>query len=158
MIIRCLFLYLLLLFPAMCSSQETGTDYVRDAYGLPLFDLTEEDSLYYTYITTRGERLKVRRFGVEFRGGRDSLYDYVMSAYYKQRNDDMDSYQIMLFYILFDKELQIKEIRQYPHKFIYKEERNRKLFTSILESTSGRWYKLVGGDEWYLYAFITRRY
>ena len=81
-----------------------------------------------------------------------------MSAYYKQRNDDMDSYQIMLFYILFDKELQIKEIRQYPHKFIYKEERNRKLFTSILESTSGRWYKLVGGDEWYLYAFITRRY
>ena len=158
MIIRYLLFSLLLLFPAICSSQETDTDYVRDAYGMPLFDLTEEDSLYYTYITTRGERLKVRRFGVEFRGGRDSLYDYVMSAYYKQVNDNSDYSQTILFDILFDKELQIKEIRQLPRKFMYKEERNHKLFTSILKSTSGKWYKLVEGDNWYLYAFVIRHY
>ena len=150
---------LLLLLPVVCLSQKNDTTYSVDTYGLPLAKFLEGDSLHHVHVMRDGTHVKVRILGVEFQGGRDSLNSYVMAAYYRQVGYDYCDYQQMIpFLILLDKDLQVREVRQMGPEFLCKEERNYKLFTDILMGTSGKWDKIVDGEDWYQYLCVIRHY
>ena len=94
---------------------------------------------------------------VQFKEGKDSLENFVRKLYYNQENYDyIDINQRVIFVILFDKDLNILEIRQMPPKLWHKQEEYKLLFTKILKSTTGMWETHVADQEWYIYYFIIR--
>ena len=56
--------------------------------------------------------------------------------------------------LLFDKDLNIKEIRFLPPAISYRREYYEKLFTRIAKSTQGQWKKAIANKNWYVYDAI----
>ena len=110
-----------------------------------------------------GERFSVDESAETFRRGVERWFGgdplAFAEAYYRQVGYDYCDYQQMIpFLILLDKDLQVREVRQMGPEFLCKEERNYKLFTDILMGTSGKWDKIVDGEDWYQYLCVIRHY
>lgn len=138
-------------------SQEVVTHYVEDVDGCPI-DRLLDDRKTVEYITLDGQKvIAYIAHGVEFNAGKDSLDNYVKKNYYNQEGYDyIELNQRIVFSILFDKNLNIIEVRQLPPHFLRKEECYKKLFTNILKSTIGMWHKTIEHKEWYVYWYVTR--
>lgn len=156
MIIKCLFLYLFLTFPIICMSQNIEDGYLKDVDEKPLNKFLD-DKTSVEYMTLDGRKVIAHiAHGVEFNFGKDSLNSYVEKHYYNQEDYDyIELNQRIIFSILFDKDLNIVEVRQLPHKFLHKEDCYKKLFVDVLKSTKGMWRKTVEGKEWYVYLYVT---
>lgn len=138
-------------------SQGGVTHYVEDVDGHPV-DRLLDDGKTVEYITLEGQKvIAYIAHGVEFNAGKDSLDNYVKRFYYNQEGyDNVELNQRIVFSILFDKNLNIIEVRQLPPHFLRKEECYKKLFIDILNNTAGMWHKTIEHKEWYVYWYITR--
>ena len=158
MIIKCLLLHIFFfIVPTICMSQGGVTHYVEDVDGHPV-DRLLDDGKTVEYITLEGQKvIAYIAHGVEFNAGKDSLDNYVKRFYYNQEGyDNVELNQRIVFSILFDKNLNIIEVRQLPPHFLRKEECYKKLFIDILNNTTGMWHKTIEHKEWYVYWYVTR--
>lgn len=158
MIIRCLLLQIFMCaFPIVCMSQEPNADYLNDVDGHPISCGLQADVKTMEYITLEGQRINAYFLnGVEFNAGKDSLENYVKKFYYNQEGYDyVELNQRIIFSILFDKKLNIIEVRQIPPRFMRKEELYKRLITNTLKGTTGMWRKTIENKDWYVYWYIT---
>jgi len=127
-----------------------------DINGLVIIDKVNAKEV--SYIKENGERIEVFSKGVGFNGGKDSLSVYLLTKYVNHPNYNDEEYNMLEnFFILFDKNLDIVEIR------IMKRPRNEKfyynnIFIEALKSTKGMWHKTVENKEWYYYLHRQRIY
>lgn len=138
-------------------SQTVVTHYVEDVDGRPINRLLD-DKKTVEYVTLEGQKvIAYIAHGVEFNAGKDSLDNYVKRFYYNQEGyDNVELNQRIIFSILFDKNLNIIEVRQLPPHFLRKEEFYKKLFANILKNTTSMWHKTIEHKEWYVYWYVTR--
>lgn len=160
MIIKYFFLIFFFFLGEFSFSQEKHNYCLYDVDGFPLWrNLSDTDSVsQMEYITLTNQKLKVDLLQrVQFKEGKDSMENFVRKLYYNQENYDyIEINQRVIFVILFDKDLNILEIRQMPPKLWHKQEEYKLLFTKILKSTTGMWETHVADQEWYIYYFIIR--
>ena len=121
----------------------------KDIYGHPIgFLLEDNKNIYYT---EKGKKIITYIGEIEFNEGKDSLAAYLNDVYYNHPSYNYEEYNMWsLFFILFDKNLNIVEVR------IMKRPRNEEfyydsIFIEALKSTAGMWHKTVEGKEWYIY-------
>ena len=158
MIIKCLLLHIFFsIVPTICMSQAVVTHYVEDVDGRPINRLLDDEKTV-EYVTLEGRKvIAYVAHGVEFNAGKDSLDNYVKRFYYNQEGyDNVELNQRIIFSILFDKNLNIIEVRQLPPHFLRKEECYKKLFANILKKTTGMWHKTIEHKKWYVYWYVTR--
>lgn len=160
MIIRLLFLCISFLVVDTCMSQEKiYCDTLFDMDGIPLSVSCDSSFHGIEYLTLEGEKIifnETTHLHIEFREGRDSLVRYVKARYYTQDNYDYKELnQRVFFFILFDSNLNIVEVRQLPPFFIHNRIKYEELFKRILKGTYGMWKPIIKGKDWYLYPFIT---
>ncbi len=95
--------------------------------------------------------------GVQFIGGDDNLRIYLDSIYYNHPTFVGDHCNLIeFFYILFDDNLKIKEVRviefqKRSKEYEQTENRVRLLFKEALYKTEGLWIKNVPDSKWYVY-------
>jgi len=139
-----------------CSIRKTSLDFVKDIDGYPIVEKIDSTEVY--YVKKNGEKLIAYFKGVEFNGGRDSLSAYLNDVYYNHPSYNYEEYNMLsLFFILFDKNLNIVEVR------IMKRPRNEEFYyddilIEALKSTTGMWHKTVDNKEWYIYLHSQRIY
>lgn len=112
---------------------------------------TNPDSII--YIRQAGEKINVN-LNVEFKGGIDSLNTFCDSLYYNRADYNYrEINEYVVFYILFDNNLRIQDIRIHSRllencgKYDY-----NSLFKRILIQTEGKWkLKTSSSKTWYLY-------
>ena len=93
---------------------------------------------------------------MDFKEGKDSLDRYVKKIYYAPQNyDDIELNQRIVFFILFDEDLNVSEVRQLYPPFGREPKRFRNMFVEIFNSTKGMWIKKVEGDDFYAYVYVT---
>ena len=135
--------------------------YVTDADGLPVCkpigvpewpnNVPSRHIDEWEYITSEGQKLIVNMPNdLKFKEGKDSLDLYVRYSYYMQTQFDDGYTQYIRFFILFDKDLNVVEVRQFPPGFTHKEKLTRPLFVEILKSTSGMWHTMTTNKKWYV--------
>ena len=108
------------------------------------------------YVMLNGCHLTARFMGVAFKEGKDSLDRYVKRIYYAPQNyDDTELNQRIIFLILFDKHLNILEVRQLHPPFGRNPEKFKKMFVNIFKGTNGMWIKEVEGYDFYVYGYGT---
>lgn len=135
-----------------CSQERDVSEFAKDVYGMPVF--TSHDTTSKDYLTLDGKRI-LASLGVEYIGGRDSLNRYCKKMYYKLVNPTYNELNQRVFItLLFDKDLNIKEIRLLPPVFLYRRDYYEKLFTIIAKSTQGQWKKKSHNKDWYVYSII----
>lgn len=140
----------------ICMSQELESHYLKDVDGNP-FGRLLDDNATVEYVTLGNKKIMAYiANGVEFNAGKDSLDRYVKKFYYNQNDYDyIELNQRIVFSILFDKNLNIVEVRQLPHNFLHKEKLYKKLFADTFKKTTGMWHQTVKGKEWYVYLYVT---
>ena len=149
MIIRTLFATIICLCLTIHGLAQERSGYVYDVDSLPLY----KQNAMCEYVTAAGEKLTAYLSAdLHFAEGRDSLNRYVRRLFYNQEDYDGEEYhQRVYFYILFDRELNIVEVRQIPPQFMHKPREYNRLFSEILKSTSGMWRNDgVAGKDWYV--------
>jgi len=123
-----------------------------DEYG-PIY-ASKNDSII-VYITKEGKQLEIKLNQVIFKGGDDNLKEYLRTNYYKSNDWDNDYSYRVFFFILFDSNLSIKEIRgSVPPLGYYTESKKAriKLYKKGLKRTKSKWKK-IANQKWYLYCF-----
>ena len=141
-------LVLLCSFSVYCQNSKI----MYDEYG-PIY-ASKNDSII-VYITKEGKQLEIKLNQVIFKGGDDNLKDYLRKNYYKPNDWDDDYSYRVFFYILFDSQLRIKEIRVSipPLRYFTESKKKRiKLYTKGLKRTKSRWKKNTN-QKWYVYCF-----
>jgi hypothetical protein len=125
---------------------------IKDINGNPIINRIGSDSII-SYIKEDGTTLISYMGGVEFSGGRESLKAYLDSAYYNNPYYDYSEFNVFeYFYILFDKDLNIEEIRMsYRNYADNKRFYYDSIFVDALKTSTGRWYKTGVDKEWYIY-------
>jgi hypothetical protein len=131
---------------------------VKDIHDNPICSLLNDNKVFY-YPET-GERIISNFGGVEFKGGKDSLSAYLLTKYVNHPSYNYEEYGVYeCFFILFDKNLDIKEVRIMYRKYA---ENKRFYYDSIfieaLKNTAGMWHKTVENKEWYTYLHRQRIY
>ena len=157
MIIRYIFFIFFMTCGYYCMSQ-VRNGYLCDVDTLLLCKPLSNDSICdeWEYVTLNGQYLKSKLLGVSFKEGKDSLDRYVKHIYYAPENyDDTELNQRVFFFILFDKHLNIIEVRQLNPPFGRDPERFKKMFTNIFKGTNGMWIKKVEGYDFYVYGYST---
>ncbi len=150
-------LLLYLIFFGGCQSSKNATSLiVYDLYEKPLYHPSSSDELIY-YLET-GEKIIATDNGVEFCEGRDSLSNYLLIKYVNHPNYSWIDYNMRIFFvILFDKDLEIKEVRisnRYDkHRYPFED-----IFIQELKNTEGMWCKLKPEKEWYYYFHVQKIY
>lgn len=131
---------------------------VKDIYGNPICYLLKDNKVI--YFSETGEKIRANFGGVEFNGGRDSLSAYLLTKYINHPSYIYDEYNVYeCFYILFDKNLNIKEVRIMDRKYAYnKRFYYDNIFIETLKNTTGMWSKIVDNKEWYIYMHRQRIY
>jgi len=147
-IVCVLSIVLLCSFSVYCQNNNI----MYDEYG-PIY-ASKNDSII-VYITKEGRQLEIKQNQVFFKGGDGCLKEYLRNNYYipNERDDDY-SYRVF-FYILFDSNLRIKEIRGSVPSFKSIEESKKKrikIYTKGLKKTKSKWKKITN-QEWYIYCF-----
>lgn len=153
-----LFITLLIGFYGCGSDKEIRQQAIKDIDGRPISFLLKNDrGLYYPI---NGEEKTVYFGGVEFNGGRDSLSEYLLSKYVNHPDYNYNEYNVYEhFFILFDKDLNIKEIRIMHRKYAGKERPYYDtIFINALKGTTGMWRKTVENQKWYIYLHRQRIY
>jgi hypothetical protein len=131
---------------------------IKDIYGRPIsFLLDDNRDIYYL---EDGKRIIAYLRGVEFNGGRDSLSKYLLTKYVNHPSYNYMEYNIYeYFFILFNKNIEIKEVR-----IMYRKYNDNKryyydsIFVDALKNTSGMWHKTTEDKEWYIYFHRQRIY
>ena len=160
MIIKYYCIAILLLLGKICMAQNQN-DYVTDAEGLPVcrpigvpewpHNVPNRHIDEWEYITSEGQKLIVNvPQDLKFKEGQDSLNQYVRYWYYMLTQFDDGYTQYIRFFILFDKDLNVVEVRQFPPGFKHKEKQTKPLFVKILKSTSGMWHTMETNKKWYV--------
>ena len=123
-----------------------------DEYG-PIY-ASKNDSII-VYITKEGKQLEIELNQVVFKGGDDNLKEYLRKNYYKPNDWDDDYTYRVFFFILFDSNIRIKEIRGSipPLRFFTETQKNRiKLYSKGIKRTQSKWKK-IKNQQWYMYCF-----
>lgn len=153
-----LFITLLIGFYGCGSEKEIRQQAIKDIDGRPISFLLKNDrGLYYS---VNGKKKTAYFGGVEFNGGRDSLSEYLLSKYVNHPDYNYNEYNVYEhFFILFDKDLNIKEIRIMHTKYAGKERPYYDtIFINALKGTTGMWHKTVENQKWYIYLHRQRIY
>lgn len=155
MIIRLIFIAVFIAFLTGfygCGSEKKiQQQATKDIYGRPISFLLKDDRVI--YYSANGEKKMAYFGGVEFNGGQDSLSAYLLSRYVNHPDYNYDEYNVYeYFVILFDKDLNIKEIRIMHKKYAGNERPYYDtIFINELKSTAEMWHKTVENQEWYTY-------
>ncbi|WP_353331802.1 hypothetical protein [Bacteroides sedimenti] len=155
------FVLLIVLFIGFCgcsSGKKIRQQAIKDIYGQPIsFLLKKNREIYYS---VNGEKKIAYPGGVEFNGGNDSLSAYILSKYVNHPDYNYDEFNVNeYFFMLFDKDLNIKGIRIMHKKYAPKERPYYdSIFINALKSTAGMWRKTVENQEWYIYLHRQRVY
>lgn len=157
MIFRLLLISVLSFFSIKCFSQKDASEILKDVYDMPHSMIVDYDTINkfttVDYFTLNGQKISASS-GIEYSGGRDSLRQYFKRMYYKLVNPTYDELNQRVFLcILFDKHLNIREIRFFPPKLLYRREYYERLFTKIAKSTQGEWNATIKKQDWYFYFF-----
>jgi hypothetical protein len=132
---------------------------IVDINGLVIIDKVSDNKV--SYVRENGERIEVFSKGIGFYGGQEALKKYLDSIYYN--NPDYHNYSefniLESFIILFDAYLNIKEVRimsrhNTENKRFYYDD----IFINALQSTNGKWHKIIENKEWYYYLHRQRIY
>jgi len=131
---------------------------IKDIQGRPISSLLKDNKT--TYYSENGEKIIAYVGGVEFNGGRDSLSAYLLTKYVNHPSYNYEEYNVYeYFVILFDKNLDIKEVRIMYRKYADNERfYYDNIFIDALKSTTGMWHKTVENQEWYTYLYRQRIY
>ena len=151
-VVGILFLVSLCSFSVYCQNSKI----MYDEYG-PIY-ASKNDSII-VYITKEGKHLEIKLNQVIFKGGDDNLKEYLRNNYYESNDWDDDYSYRVFFFILFDSNLSIKEIRgSIPPLRYYTESKKKriKLYTKGLRRTKSKWKK-ISNQKWYVYctSFVT---
>lgn len=134
----------------------------KDIYGTSIGHLANNYrySRKMIYYTENKTKLKARDKSVEFIWGQDSLSKYIINKYYQHPMCVEDQFNThVLFCILFDKNLSIKEIRIYQLNKIYDNFKYYEIIKEVIKGTDGMWYKTTKKkSNWYVYHYHGRFY
>ena len=138
------------------SEKKIQQQAIKDIYDRPISYLLKDNKDI--YFCEDGKKIIAYFRGVEFNGGRDSLSAYLNDVYYNHPSYNYEEYYMLSsFFILFDKNLNIVEVRimKRPHneEFYYDN-----ILIEALKSTTGMWHKTVDDKEWYIYLHSQRIY
>lgn len=128
-----------------------------DIENKPYIFYNAEDTSKCIYITLNGQKLNVYVGGVEFIGN-NNINLYLDSAYYNNPLYNGNEYNIIEhFSVLFDKDLNIVEIRISHRQFA----NNRRFYydnvlMEAIKKTKSQWRKTVDGKKWYVCFFSYR--
>ena len=158
MIIRCLFITVICLYSVKCFAQKHDTsDFIKDIHDIPIFGNYDSIANCWEYLTLDKKRILVNP-EIEYIEGRDSLNRYCRRKYYELISPTYNELNyVVLLSILFDKHLNIKEIRIIKPIFPYHREYYENLFIQIAKSTQGKWKKTTENRDWYIH-FIAERF
>ena len=123
-----------------------------DEYG-PIYSSMNDSMI--VYITKEGKQLEIELNQVFFTGGEDHLKEYLRKNYYKPNKRDDDYTYRVFFFILFNSNLRIKEIRDAipPLRSYTESKRERmKLYIKGIKRTKSKWKKNKD-QKWYIYCF-----
>jgi len=137
----------------LCSLSVYSQDnkIIYDEYG-PIY--TSMNDSIMVYHTKEGKQLEIKLNQVCFKDGDDYLIEYLKKIYYKFNYNDDYSYRVF-FFVLFNSNLRIKEIRgtTLPLNSYSESKRKRiKTYTKGLKRTKSKWKK-VTNQKWYVYCF-----
>ncbi len=142
-----------------CNSEKIiQQEAIKDIYGRPISYLVKNDKVI--YYSENKEKITAYVGGVEFNGGRDSLSAYLLANYVNNPNYTYEEYNVdEYFIILFDKNLDIKEVRIMHRKYA----NNKRfyydsIFINALKNTTGMWYKTIENQKWHTYLHRQRIY
>ena len=124
---------------------------IYDEYG-PIYTSMNDSIIVYN--TKEGKQLEVKLNQVSFKDGDDYLKEYLKKNWYKSNYNDDYSYRVY-FFILFNSNLKIKEVRgtTLPLSSYSESKKKRiKTYTKGLKRTKSKWEK-VTNQKWYVYCF-----
>jgi len=157
-----LYLFISVLFFSSIYCQNTKVATITDVDSIPVQNFhsqTEmQDSI--VYITSDCKRINVN-YDVEFNGGLDSLHIFCDSLYYNRKDyNQQELNEYVIYYILFDTNLHIQDVRISSHLLGYCGKYNyNELFKQILFKTEGKWkVKKNPSKTWHLYIGSHRYY
>jgi hypothetical protein len=97
--------------------------------------------------------------GVKFNGGEELLKNYLDSAYYNSPVYNHIDYNIIEFYyLLFDKDLNIREVRvldlhKRPNDYDKIRQSINVVLIDALQNTEGQWMEKIPDKKWYVYIY-----
>ena len=152
-----LFISTLLFFYSCVLQKNVQQDSLKDIYGNPISYLIESRKTIYFF--ENGKKVIAYLGGVEFNGGQDSLSTYLLTKYVNHPDYNYNEYNMIeYFFILFDRNLEIKEVRIMKKKQDEKRFYYDNIFIDAFKSTNGMWHKTVEGKRWYIYMHQIRVY
>lgn len=122
-----------------------------------LIVVTNISKTKYFCTTIDNHRINAPLNGVEFSGGNEALISYLDSIYHNHYTyNGLNTNLIEFFYLLFDENLNIKEVRviefeKRSKKYEYKQNTVRTIFKEALFDTKGLWLKRKMNSKWYVY-------
>lgn len=131
---------------------------IKDIYGGPILSVCEEKKGVYHF--EDGKEITVYIGGVEFKGGHDSLSNYLLKEYVNHPDYNFEEYNLREdFIVLLNKKLEVAEVRILYRKG-YDNERfyYDSIFVNEIKNTTGMWKKTVENKKWYIYFHRQRIY
>lgn len=149
-----------LLLVGLCSfgPRKHQQQSIKDICGRPIISLCGENKGTYYY--EDGKEITAYIGGVEFKGGSDSLSNYLLGKYVNHRDYNYEEFNIGEdFIVLLNKRLEVEEVRilyrrGYDNKRFYYDS----IFVDEIKNTEGLWEKCVEDKEWYIYFHRQRIY
>ena len=146
-----IFLILARIFPLNICCQNASI--IQDQYG-PIYTSWNDSVL--TYHTKEGKKLEIAANRVVFKHGEDALKKYLRNKYYQLYHpDDCDDNFRVFFFLLFDSNLKIKEVRGVvlPYSQFSESRKKRvKSYMKWLKHTKKQWIRETN-QKWYVYCF-----
>jgi len=148
---------ILILFSSCAFQKKIEKKTVIDINGKPIIENFHNNKC--KYIDINNNSIEAYLNGIEFYGGDKRLKNYLDSIYYNNsnyKNKYEDCFNITeRFFVLFDKDLNISEIRIMYRKYANNERfYYDSIFVNALKSTNGRWHKTIQNKKWYIYLHV----
>lgn len=129
------------------GQQNQNQSFISDMYGIVIEKMTDTTMVYRT---RNNRRLLIKRGTIRYEGGNEQLKQDI----YNNLPMDYECNVREMFCVLFDSELNIKEIRASNLSNL----RNPKEtflddYIKAIQDTKGKWRKCKDGEMWYLYVF-----
>ncbi|MDL2283003.1 hypothetical protein LJB94_00625 [Odoribacter sp. OttesenSCG-928-G04] len=133
------------------SGQNRKNEIIYDVYGNPLCRYFQEiggkDST--TYIKLDGKEISTSN-QIGYEGGNNSLLKLMDSIYFSTYFDGDEINSFIMYYVLFDTDLNIDEIRIYKRLGV--DDQYDDFIINSLKSTQGKWQKKhESSEKWYLF-------
>jgi hypothetical protein len=146
------FVVIIVIIITVASSCRVSHPEFVDVDGMPIIWKTTNKEV--TYQKKDGSKIKAYLGGVEFNGNRDSLRHYLNNIFYNSPYYDSTQEDAFnrreIFFLLFDSELNIVEVRikRSPYDLSYAYYYH--IFIDGLKRSKGQWHKTVKGEKWYI--------